>query len=116
MARRVIVACVVSASVLLAAGSWAGAGTGLGLVPVVVTPSTGSPLTTFTLSFRAPERTGLYGSSQRHDLVVASASPGQRHCVTTLSVRAHDAQTGARVRVSLVPGSLGGRWCVGRYS
>jgi hypothetical protein len=102
--------------VLLAAGTWAGAGAGLAGVPVVVTPSTGSPLTTFTLGFRAPERTGLYGSSQRHDLVVASASPGQSGCVTTFSVRAHDAQTGARVRVRLVPGSLGGRWCVGRYS
>jgi hypothetical protein len=116
MARKVILACVVFASVLLAAGTWAGAGTGLGRVPVVVTPSSGSPLITFTLSFRAQERTGLYGSSQRHDLVVASASPGQGGCVTTLSVHAHDAQTGARVRVRLVPGNLGGRWCVGRYS
>ena len=101
---------------LLAAGSSAGAGTGLARGPVAVTPSTGSPLTTFTLGFRAPERTGLYGSSQRHDLVVASVPPGQSGCVTTLSVRAHDAQTGARVRVHLVPGSLGDRWCVGRYS
>ena len=81
MGRRVILTCVVSASVLLAAGSWAGAGTDLARVPVVVTPSTGSPLTTFTLGFRAPDRTGVYGSSQRHDLVVASAPLGQSGCV-----------------------------------
>jgi hypothetical protein len=114
--RRVVVACVVLASVLLAAGTWAGAGTGLRRVPVVVTPSTGSPVTTFVLSFREPERTGRYGSSQRHDLVIASASPSQSGCVTTLSVRARDAHAGVRVRVPLVPGSLGARWCVGRFS
>jgi hypothetical protein len=114
--RGVVVACVVLASVLLTAGTWAGAGTGLRRVPIVVTPSAGLPATTFVLSFRAPERTGLYGSSQRHDLVVASASAAQGACIATLSVRAPDAHAGARVRVLLVPGRLGNRWCIGRYS
>jgi hypothetical protein len=115
--RRVVVTCGVLASVLLAAQISVGADTGLRRVPVVVTPSTGSPVTTFVLSFRAPERTGLYGSSQRHDLVVASsASPDQGSCVRTLSIRAPDAHAGARVRVRLVPDSLGGRWCVARYN
>ena len=116
MVRGVVVACVVLASALVGASTWARADTGLGRVPVVLTPSTGSPVTTFVLSFREPERTGLYGSSQRHDLVVASASPSQGGCVTTLSVPAPNAHAGARVRVLLVPGSLGARWCVGRYS
>jgi hypothetical protein len=106
----------VLASALLAAGTWAVAGVGLRRVPVVVTPSAGLPATTFVLSFRAPERTGLYGSSQRHDLVVASASAAQGACVATLSVRAPDAHAGARIRVLLIPGRLGNPWCIGRYS
>jgi hypothetical protein len=114
--RGVVVACVVLASALLAAGTWAVAGVGLRRVPVVVTPSAGLPATTFVLSFRAPERTGLYGSSQRHDLVVASASAAQGACVATLSVRAPDAHAGARIRVLLIPGRLGNPWCIGRYS
>jgi hypothetical protein len=82
---------------------------------VHVSPSSGSPSTVFILTFRASERTGRNGSSQRHDLVTASAPKGAAGCVTSIDVRAPDVVAGARVRVSLDPRKLGGSWCPGAY-
>lgn len=115
MVRKVVVACVVLAAALMATSAWVRAGTGVRRVPVVVSPSIGSPVTTFLVTFREPERTGLYGASERHDLVLVSAAPGQGGCVATRSVRAPDARAGAPVRVLLVAGGSGARWCVGGY-
>jgi hypothetical protein len=82
---------------------------------VRVTPSVGSTSTAFTLGFRAPDRTGLYGSTQRHDLVTGSAAAASHGCLIRFAVRAPDARAGARVRVVLAPRSLGGSWCPGTY-
>jgi hypothetical protein len=82
---------------------------------VRVTPATGSSNTAFVLSFRAPERTGRYGSSQRHDMLTLSAPASAGGCITTLDVRVPDARVGARVHVTLAPWRLGGRWCIGTY-
>jgi hypothetical protein len=80
-----------------------------------VTPARGSFSTAFVLSFRAPERTGSYGSSQRHDLITASAPAAAAGCITTLHVRAPDTRAGSNVRVTLASRKLGGRWCTGIY-
>lgn len=106
---------MVLAAALLVTSAWVSADTGVHGVRVVVTPPTGAPVTTFVVTFRAPERTGLYGSTQRHNLVVVSASPGKGGCVATLGVPAPDAYRGDLVRVRLLPGSPGARWCVGGY-
>jgi hypothetical protein len=82
---------------------------------VRVSPSSGSPSTVFVLTFRVPERTGRHGAIQRHDLVSASAARGSKGCIESINVRVPDAPAGARVRVSLDPGRLGGRWCAGSY-
>jgi hypothetical protein len=80
-----------------------------------VTPTMGSARTVFLLSFTVPQRTGLYGSSQRHDVLTASAQVGSSGCVKTIDVKVPDARAGARVRVALDPRKLGGQWCQGTY-
>jgi hypothetical protein len=82
---------------------------------VSVDPAAGSPQTTFVLSFRAPQRTGRYGSSQRHNALTASAPASARGCIKALDVHVPDAPAGAHVRVTLAPRRLGGRWCAGTY-
>lgn len=88
---------------------------GVHRVRIHVTPTAGSARAVFVLSFRIPERTGLYGSSQRHDVLTASAPAGSRGCVTALNIRVPDARAGARERVALDPHKLGGQWCQGTY-
>jgi len=78
-----------------------------------VSPLSGSPSTVFVLTFRAPQRTGRSG--QRHGLVTASAPKGADGCIKSIDVRAPDAASGARLRVSLDPRKLGGSWCPGEY-
>jgi hypothetical protein len=80
-----------------------------------VSPRSGTPRTVFVLVFRTPERTGRHGSSQRHDLVTASAPKGATGCVTSIDMHAPDGPSGARIRVSLDPRKLGGSWCPGAY-
>lgn len=100
---------------VIPAGAAALATTSLRGTQVHVTPPTGSPTTTFVLSFRAPERTGLYGASQRHDSLTASPPASARGCITMLDVGVPDAAAGALVRVTLAPRRLGGSWCAGTY-
>jgi hypothetical protein len=107
-------------SVLLGLGAVFGVTLALGAagvhrVRVQVTPTAGSARTVFVLTFRIPERTGLYGSSQRHDVLIASASASARGCVTMLNVRVPDARAGTRARVTLTPRPVGGSWCAGVY-
>jgi hypothetical protein len=115
VARRHFVACALLALAVIPAVTEAPAITGLHGAQVRVTPPTGSPNTTFVLSFRAPERTGVYGASQRHDSLTASPPGSARGCITTLDVGVPDARAGALVRVRLAPRRLGGRWCAGTY-
>ena len=82
---------------------------------VRVAPAVGSPSTMFVLSFKSPERTGVFGATQRHDLLTASAPNRSHGCITNVDVRAPDARKGHRVRVRLAPRRLGGHWCTGVY-
>jgi hypothetical protein len=83
--------------------------------PIHVSPSFGSPSAVFVVSFRAPQRAGRNGSSQRHDVITASAPRGAGDCIESIDVRAPSAPAGARVRVSLDSRNLGGSWCLGAY-
>jgi hypothetical protein len=113
--RKIFVACAVLALVVIPTATRARVATSLHSVPVHVTPAIGSPETSFLLSFRAPERTGRYGSSQRHDTLTAAAQAPSRGCIAAVDLRLPDARAGALIRVRLAPRHLGGRWCTGTY-
>jgi hypothetical protein len=113
--RRILIASGALVLAVIAAGTWALATAGLPSAHVRVTPAKGSSKTAFVLSFRAPERTGLYGSSQRHDMLTASAPASVGGCIGRLNVRVPDSRAGARVRVTLAPRRFGGGWCTGTY-
>jgi hypothetical protein len=106
--------------VLLALGSGFGVTLALGATGVHrerihVLPTAGSARTVFVLSFTMPERTGLYGSSQRHDMLTASAPAGSSGCVKTLDLKIPDARASAHVRVTVDPRKLDAQWCQGTY-
>jgi hypothetical protein len=112
--RFLIFSCVVSA----VAASGVAVAHGKGSVRpagVRVSPAAGSPSTSFSVSFRAPERTGRYGSTERQYVVTATAATASAGCVPSMSTRVGAARAGERVRVLLEPGKLGGSWCAGRY-
>jgi hypothetical protein len=113
--RRALVVSAVLALAVIPAGARAPAAVRPPTAYVRVTPATGYANTTFVLSFRVSERTGGYGSSQRHDVLTASAPASARGCISTLYVRVPDASAGAHIRVTLAPRRLGGRWCKGVY-
>lgn len=110
---------LVALAVLVLGGSSAGglalARPALRLARVRVAPATGLPATVFGVSFAVPERTGVSGVIERHDLLTASAPNGSHGCITTVDVRAPDARKGHRVGVTLAPSRLGGHWCAGVY-
>jgi hypothetical protein len=82
---------------------------------ITVKPRTGSVKTRFVVSFRAPQRSGRLGSFQRHYVLDAAGPAGADHCVSRISVNAPDSAANVRVRVTLNPTRVGGRWCVGRF-
>lgn len=82
---------------------------------VRVAPAMGLPATVFVVSFKAPERTGEFGATERHDLLTASAPNGSRGCITTVDVRAPDARKGHFVHVRLASTGRRGHWCEGLY-
>lgn len=82
---------------------------------VHVTPTAGSAESVFVVSFTMPERTGLYGSSQRHDVLKASAQSRASDCLKTVDVKVPDAPAGVHVHVTVDPRKLGGHWCESIY-
>jgi hypothetical protein len=113
--RRILIACGALMLVVIPVCAWALATPGLPGAHVRVTPASGSSKTVFVLSFRAPERTGLYGSSQRHDMLSASAPASAGGCIKRFNVRVPDARAGALVRLTLAPRRFGAGWCTGTY-
>ena len=86
------------------------------LVPARVTPSAGTPASTFVVSFVSPVRTGVIGSKRfLHRLSAVSATP-TKGCLPQVESSVPIARKGQRVRVKLDPFALGGRWCTGRYT
>lgn len=80
--------------------------------PVSVRPRSGSPATTFTVAFRAPDRTGKVGGEERY-YVVSASGPSGGHCVAQVTRDAGASRAHARVRVELLAGGQG--WCAGAF-
>ena len=92
------------------------AATALQTVAVRVNPSLGPPSTTFAISFRTPDRTGIHGTLARHDGLIGSLARHGSGCVSSFDVRAPDGTAGATIRVALGTRRIGGNWCTGRWS
>jgi hypothetical protein len=80
---------------------------------VAVKPSSGWPATVFTVSFRAPDRTGRYGGEYRYYAVSATGPSGSGGCVGRVTRYVGATAAPARVRVKLRPGAEG--WCLGTF-
>ncbi len=86
------------------------------VVPAHVSPIVGVPGSTFVVSFVSPVRTGVTSSVRlRYLLTTASSSPGQ-DCLAQINSPVPDGRRGQRVRATLNPKTLGGRWCTGTYA
>jgi hypothetical protein len=84
------------------------------LTPASVTPATGGPHTSFTVSLRNPSLTGITPEWQRWD-TVGVLGPHRSGCVSSATAAMPGAGFHARVRMKLNPARFGGRWCVGTF-
>ncbi len=83
---------------------------------VGVKPSSGTPRTRFVVHFTAPDASGRIGGMNREYVVSANGPTGRRHCLDTVTVTPPRVKAHARVRVTLSPAALNGKWCLGRWS
>ena len=88
-----------------------GAGNG-----VSVTPGHGGPSTRFVVAFTAPDASGHVSGLNRGYLVNASGPSGAMHCLDSASLTPQRVTAHARVRVTLNPKAMNGKWCTGRWS
>jgi hypothetical protein len=82
--------------------------------PVAVTPSRGTPATTFTIRFTTPVAIG--SSSGLHTWEVASVTTrgrNSRSCTSRMAVRLRPALTNHHISVGL---SASKPWCTGKYT
>lgn len=77
-----------------------------------VSPASGSPSTTFTVSFVAPARTGVTGSTRLVDEVTVSNPATPSRCAASVTRVAPVARRGELVHVALRP-AAGMGWCAG---
>jgi hypothetical protein len=75
----------------------------------------GSYRTKFTVSFRAPARTGRFGGVERRYVVSVAGPAGAQGCVDGTDRQLPFARVHARVRSVLDPAAGSGRWCKGSY-
>lgn len=114
--RTRLVVSVAFAAVVAAPAATSAVGAGGHARPhVVLTPSSGFPATRFAVTFRTPDRTGRVGPLQRHDELSVSATGNPNTCLSNAQAIAPDGPAGARVRATLDPVRLGGRWCTATY-
>lgn len=111
---------VVFAVLLSVALAGAAVASGVAAVPhaqISVTPAAGGVRTVFAVRFRAPDKTGVEGSTRRFDLLSASAPAGAKSggCLAAIDVSIPPASKGSRVLVRLDARSRASRWCVGTY-
>src|SRR5262249_21444012 len=92
----------------------ASAGAAAGIRPHV-SPTTGAPSTTFTVSFVVPARTGVTGSIRLRDEVTASNPATASECDAYALEPAPVAERGRLVHVALRP-TPGTRWCAGTFT
>ena len=84
-------------------------------VPITVRPISGTPRTIFVVSFRAPQRSGLVGGSERRCVLSASGPQTNRGCLANAGTELSSSSVHARVTKALDPSRLGGHWCVGTF-
>ncbi len=113
--RKVVVALVLAGVVAVPALSVAIAVSPTAAPLVTVKPATGSPRTRFRVSFRAPQPTGPYRTSQRRYVLSADGPQRGSRCVHDAAGQLPAAGGGARLTLTLNPAKLGGAWCVGTY-
>jgi hypothetical protein len=88
---------------------------GTGTARITVKPAVGSRTTRFVLSFRAPQRTGRLGSSERQYILSASGPAGAGTCVSSMSMPLPASRARALARAVLNPATHGGSWCRGVF-
>jgi len=109
--RETVARLVTGAAILFVlATATAGAATG-----VHISPASGVPSATFTVSFVVPAETGVKGSVRTKDEVTASASATAGGCTGSALELAPVAARGSLVHVSLRP-SRGEHWCLGTFT
>jgi hypothetical protein len=125
--RRCLAAGVASLTAFMVAAAPVGALGVVGtLVPVQVGPSSPSPTTTVTVSFRLPAATtpggpviGPVSSDEamtRSDEIDVVGRSGRAQCLHAGEARVPVAAAGTMVHVALSPAALGGSWCTGRFT
>ena len=92
-----MLASVLAAAVVLVASAWAAAA--LPTVAVRVSPPTGLPSTTFTISFHTPDRTGRHGTLARHDELMAAVAPSTTAAASALASIRLRLPAGSRLRI-----------------
>jgi hypothetical protein len=100
--------------VLLLAGVFA-AGAGAAANGVLVSPSSGTPRSVFTVSFLVPLQSGAVGATRRNYQVSAQSVSDltPTSCAATFSTTAAVSSAGVRVSVHLHPSH---NWCLGTYT
>jgi len=83
-------------------------------VAVHVAPAVGGPRTTFVVSFVAPTRTGVIGSTRLRDELSIETTPAGG-CLDRATQFVPAARRGESMRVRLDPVVLGRRWCAGAF-
>lgn len=81
---------------------------------VTMKPGAGKPTTKFVASFRAPARTGVFGTASSH-YQLSAAGPKGKHCVSSISSNLAPTKLHAHVKVTLRPRGHGGVWCSGKF-
>jgi hypothetical protein len=111
------VLCGASAAVLgVAAAGAKPPGPAFGeMIPIRVRPATGTPSTTFVVSFVAPAAAGDVNGLRRW-YVVSARGPGKTNvtCTNAVTRLVSSARAHTRVRV-LLSGSIAGGWCLGTF-
>ncbi len=103
---------LVAGGIWLALASCAGAkGHGVG-----VAPKYGTRSTKFTVSFTAPDRSGVTATMDRRYEVSATGPAGAKGCVDSATRLGYSPRARARVRVILNPKAFGRGWCTGSFS
>jgi hypothetical protein len=80
-----------------------------------VSPNSGNPSTTFTVSFVVPARTGVMRTTRRTDEVTVSNPATASGCTASATQLAPAAPRGRLVHVAVHP-TAGTRWCTGTFT
>jgi hypothetical protein len=111
---------LVGATLLLGVGAWALFSGPAAAAParshqdaVTVTPMSGYAATTFSVSFTAPDRTGVVHGMYRYYSITATGSAGPQNCLSGTGRDVGTTRAPVRVRVNLKPSAQG--WCLGTF-